>query len=101
MRFSSALAAVCAIVPLADAWTIESHTGKWFTGTVARYTIYQCSTTSGQLRHNTLSVRSSSDHLCRGYYDDKCQKLWNYIDGEGWGNIGELQIRSVLCFPTE
>jgi hypothetical protein len=98
MRFSVAFTTVCAIIPLTNAWTLESYTGKSFKGTVARYEIgYDCVTTSGQLRHNTLSIRSANRWRCVAYLDDHCKKLWNDIDSEGWGNIGEVQISSVWC----
>jgi hypothetical protein len=98
MRFSTTFAAIYAIIPLVNAWTIESYSGKSFTGTVARYDVgWDCFTTTGQLRHNTLSVRAAPGLKCHAYYDDHCNSYWNSIDPEGWGNIGALQISSVWC----
>jgi hypothetical protein len=98
MRFSAAFTAACVIVPLVNAWTIESYSDKYFKGTVARYDIgVNCVTTTGQLRHNTYSVRAAPGKECFVYYDDSCNRFWNKIDSEGWGNIGELQLSSVWC----
>jgi hypothetical protein len=99
MRLSTTFLTAFAIVPLVNAWwSIESYTGKSFTGNPERYEIgFDCVTTSGQLRHNTLSLRTATFWTCYGYYDDHCQNLWDHIDSAGWRNIGELQISSMRC----
>jgi hypothetical protein len=100
MRLSTTLAIVSAIVPLAVAWNIESWTGRGFSGNPAYYDfpLDKCIDTSGQLRDNTLSLRSAPGWECALYKSIRCENYWNLTDSEGWGNIGSLQINSVYCY---